>query len=121
MLHCLVGQCPMDLSEMETKLSGGCYGSKQEFVADMNLIIENCIKYNGVSSGRFGCNVSVMALCWFVWTSCPLISLHTYLSPWLFQLFAKSLSYSGLCTMARIHRALLILHSFCIQFLLFSV
>ena len=53
-------------------------------------------------------------------TSCPLILLHTYLSPWLFQFFSKSLSHSGLGTMSHFHKALLISHSFCMQFLWFS-
>ena len=53
-------------------------------------------------------------------TSCQLISLHIYFSPWLFQYFAKYLSQLGLCTMSRFHEASLISHSFYVHILYFS-
>ncbi|KAI1822477.1 bromodomain-containing protein [Xylaria intraflava] len=37
---------PMDLSSMTKKLKSLTYKSKTEFVADLNLIWENCLKYN---------------------------------------------------------------------------
>ena len=38
---------PMDLSTMEQKLKEGKYSSVNEFVADFNLIIDNCVRFNG--------------------------------------------------------------------------
>ena len=41
----------MNLSEMESRLNSGKYSSKEEFIADMDLIVENCEEYNGEDSG----------------------------------------------------------------------
>jgi bromodomain-containing factor 1 len=38
---------PMDLGTMEQKLSRGAYGTAQEFIDDFNLMIDNCVKFNG--------------------------------------------------------------------------
>lgn len=38
---------PMDLSTVRKKLSHNCYKSASEFVQDMNLIWDNCYRYNG--------------------------------------------------------------------------
>ncbi|KAM3070030.1 Transcriptional activator spt7 [Clarireedia jacksonii] len=38
---------PMDLGTMTKKLKGFVYKSKKEFVADLDLIWANCLKYNG--------------------------------------------------------------------------
>ena len=43
---------PMDLQTMEEKLEQGDYLSYDEFEADFNLIISNCRKYNGATSGK---------------------------------------------------------------------
>jgi hypothetical protein len=37
----------MDLGTVRRKLNHNCYGSAKEFVDDMNLIWNNCYKYNG--------------------------------------------------------------------------
>lgn len=37
----------MDLSTIRKKLLHNCYHSAAEFVEDMNLIWENCYRYNG--------------------------------------------------------------------------
>ncbi|WWD20285.1 hypothetical protein CI109_104761 [Kwoniella shandongensis] len=37
---------PMDLSTIRAKLDNGMYATRQEFVADIRLIIANCYKYN---------------------------------------------------------------------------
>jgi len=37
---------PMDLSQMQKKLRGTQYKSKAEFVSDLSLIWNNCLKYN---------------------------------------------------------------------------
>ena len=38
---------PMDLSTIESKLNRGAYSTAQEFTDDFNLMIENCVKFNG--------------------------------------------------------------------------
>lgn len=38
---------PMDLSTVRRKLSHNCYEGAADFIEEMNLIWENCYKYNG--------------------------------------------------------------------------
>lgn len=40
---------PMDLSTMDKKLKDGQYSDIQQFNADMELMFENCYKFNGIS------------------------------------------------------------------------
>lgn len=44
---------PMDLEKMEQRVSTKYYQSVNEFMADFDLIVENCKKYNGPESGTF--------------------------------------------------------------------
>lgn len=41
---------PMDLGTMEKKVMEGKYHSVSEFMADMELIVSNCVKFNGTDS-----------------------------------------------------------------------
>ncbi|KAK9460033.1 Bromodomain-containing protein [Lipomyces oligophaga] len=41
---------PMDLATMEKKLTSAEYPNVETFVADFNLIVDNCIRYNGPES-----------------------------------------------------------------------
>lgn len=38
---------PMDFTTIRTKLSYNAYDSEADFNADMNLIFDNCILFNG--------------------------------------------------------------------------
>lgn len=45
-------QKPMDLSTIEKKLSSQTYRTTKRFVADFNLMINNCFQFSGVDSGK---------------------------------------------------------------------
>lgn len=46
---------PMDLSTVRSKLDGRKYSSSSEFIADLNLIVENCFKFNKPETEVYKC------------------------------------------------------------------
>ena len=50
---------PMDFGTVKKKLTYNVYNSVQEFVSDMHLVFDNCIKYNGVENqvAQFALNI----------------------------------------------------------------
>lgn len=38
---------PMDFGTVKKKLTHNVYGNIAEFIRDMNLVFDNCVKYNG--------------------------------------------------------------------------
>lgn len=42
---------PMDLSTIERKLNASAYAELKEYVEDFNLMVDNCIRFNGADSG----------------------------------------------------------------------
>lgn len=48
----LCWQRPMDLATIEKKLTNRAYRTKNRFVQDLNLMLDNCRLYNGENSGR---------------------------------------------------------------------
>lgn len=46
---------PMDLSTVRSKLDGRKYTSSAEFIADLNLIVENCFKFNKPETEVYKC------------------------------------------------------------------
>jgi Bromodomain len=82
---------PMDLSFIERRIVSDYYGTKASVVADMRLIVENCIKYNGEHD-----NLSALAKQMLVSFETDILSTEDIAT---FQQFSKPLStgpYSGL-------------------------
>jgi hypothetical protein len=40
----------MDLGTIKNKLNNNVYKNIEEFTRDMNLVFDNCVKYNGVEN-----------------------------------------------------------------------
>ena len=41
---------PIDFGTIKKKLTFNVYNSVQEFIYDMKLVFDNCIKYNGIEN-----------------------------------------------------------------------
>ncbi|KAI5190913.1 hypothetical protein NECID01_1208 [Nematocida sp. AWRm77] len=52
---------PMDLSTMRTKLQEGQYAAQSEFVADFDLMINNCYAFNATGSEVYLCGTKLAA------------------------------------------------------------
>ena len=68
---------PMDLEKMEQRLSSKYYHTFDEFVADFDLIIDNCKTYNGKESGE---SFLRLHLWWHFYLFAHLISLFRKIS-----------------------------------------
>lgn len=53
MLAIFVLKEPMALCRMEKKLNERVYKKRQEFVDDFDLIVTNCVEFNGKDSGKW--------------------------------------------------------------------
>ncbi|EOB14372.1 Bromodomain-containing protein [Nosema bombycis CQ1] len=50
---------PMDLKKMRDKLDQKVYGSVDEFIQDLRLMIDNCYKFNEVGSDVYNCGIGL--------------------------------------------------------------
>lgn len=50
---------PMDLRTMREKLDQRLYGSVDEFISDLRLMIDNCYKFNEVGSDVYNCGIEL--------------------------------------------------------------
>ena len=46
-------QTPMSFSDVETRARVGQYDAPEKFLADLNLIFDNCEKYHGSAASLF--------------------------------------------------------------------
>ncbi|KAK5118299.1 hypothetical protein LTR62_002812 [Meristemomyces frigidus] len=61
---------PMDLSTMRAKLEAKAYGKAEDFKADLDLMIRNCLKYNQKEEEVHSMGCELEKVVGFMWKTC---------------------------------------------------
>lgn len=62
----LIKKNPMDLSTIQLKINNKIYKSRREFISDLELIVQNCLTYNGDDTCKYFNQLKASFLLYFV-------------------------------------------------------